>query len=126
MVFYESSHRILKCLDDALAVYDPSHTIAIARELTKTFETVVRGPLEEIYRCVNEDSNMQRGEFVVLIEGIDKKRRKDSDLSEQDVQTLEVLLSECSVKTAVKLAVQLTGQSKKDLYKKALELQSGD
>jgi len=31
-----------------------------------------------------------------------------------------------SLKTAVKLAVQLTGQSKKDLYKKALELQSGD
>ncbi|MBQ0725470.1 MAG: 16S rRNA (cytidine(1402)-2'-O)-methyltransferase [Cycloclasticus sp.] len=122
LVFYESSHRILKCLDDALAVYDPSHTIAIARELTKTFETVVRGPLEEIHRLVNEDSNMQRGEFVVLIEGVDKKRRKDSDLSEQDMQILEVLLSECSVKTAVKLAMQLTGQGKKILYQAALQL----
>ena len=122
LVFYESSHRILKCMDDVLAVYDSEHKISIARELTKTFETVVTGTVQDVHQQVLDDSNMQRGEFVVLIAGFDRKQHKADGLSEEDLQLLRVLLSECSVKTAVKLAVKLTGQVKKELYKAALEL----
>jgi len=126
LVFYESSHRIVKCLDDVLAIYAATHKISIARELTKTYETIVTGTVAEIHQLVNSDSNMQRGEFVVLIEGFDKKQHKDDGLSDDDVKTLKTLMTECSLKTAVKLAVQLTGQSKKDVYKKALALQGSD
>jgi 16S rRNA (cytidine1402-2'-O)-methyltransferase len=122
LIFYESSHRILKCMDDVLAVYEPSHKISIARELTKTYETIVTGTVADIHELVNSDSNMQRGEFVVLIEGFDKKQHKQDGLSDEDIETLKTLMTECSLKTAVKLAVQLTGQSKKELYKAALEL----
>jgi len=126
LVFYESSHRILKCMLDVVSVYEPSRKISIARELTKTYETIVTGSVDDIYQCVESDSNMQRGEFVVLIEGFDKKQKKADGLSDDDIDTLKTLMSECSVKTAVKLAVQLTGQSKKALYKTALELNKPD
>lgn len=122
LIFYESSHRIMKCMDDVMAVYEPTHKMSIARELTKTFETIASGTVEELHQLVSSDSNMQRGEFVVLIEGFNKKQHKNDGLSDEDLKTLAVLMSECSVKTAVKLAVQLTGQSKKTLYQAALDL----
>jgi len=126
LVFYESSHRIAKCMEDVLAVYESARNMSIARELTKTYETIVTGTVEEVYEQFNADKNMQRGEFVVLIEGANKKQQKAEGLLEEDIDVLKTLLTECSVKTAVKLAVQLTGQSKKELYKKALELNSDD
>lgn len=126
LVFYESSHRIIKCMDDIFATYDPTHKISIARELTKTYETIATGSVADIYQLLQADSNMQRGEFVVLIEGVNKKQHKKDELSDEDVKTLETLLLECSLKTAVKLAVQLTGQPKKALYKRALEIQADD
>ncbi len=122
LIFYESSYRIMKCMDDVMAVYEPTHKMSIARELTKTFETIASGTVEELHQLVASDSNMQRGEFVVLIEGFNKKQHKNDGLSDEDLKTLAVLMSECSVKTAVKLAVQLTGQSKKMLYQAALDL----
>lgn len=126
LIFYESSHRIAKCMADVLAVYPPTHRMSIARELTKTYETIVTGTVEEVNERLVSDSNMQRGEFVVLIEGFDKKQHKGEGLSEEDIAVLKTLISECSVKTAVKLAVQLTGQSKKLLYTAALELNKQD
>ncbi|HIF18124.1 MAG TPA: 16S rRNA (cytidine(1402)-2'-O)-methyltransferase [Cycloclasticus sp.] len=126
LIFYESSHRIAKCMDDVLAVYQPTHRMSIARELTKTYETIVTGTVEAVHTLVMSDSNMQRGEFVVLIEGFDKKQHKDDGLSTEDLEVLKTLMGECSVKTAVKLAVQLTGQSKKLLYTTALALNNAD
>jgi 16S rRNA (cytidine1402-2'-O)-methyltransferase len=126
LIFYESSHRIAKCMSDVAAVYEPTHKMSIARELTKTYETIVTGSVEDVHRVVISDTNMQRGEFVVLIEGFDKKQHKDDGLLDEHITVLKTLLAECSVKTAVKLAVQLTGQSKKELYKAALALNSGD
>jgi 16S rRNA (cytidine1402-2'-O)-methyltransferase len=126
LIFYESSHRIAKCVGDMLAVYQPTHRMSIARELTKTYETIVTGTVEEVHERVMSDANMQRGEFVVLIEGFDKKQHKADGLSAENIDVLKTLMSECSVKTAVKLAVQLTGQPKKLLYASALELNDAD
>lgn len=122
LIFYESSHRIVKCFDDVAAVYEATHKISIARELTKTFETIVSGTIQEVHQRLVDDSNMQRGEFVVLIAGFDKKQHKADGLSDEDRALLATLLTECSVKTAVKLAVKITGQAKKELYKAALAL----
>ncbi|ORU89911.1 MAG: rRNA (cytidine-2'-O-)-methyltransferase [Cycloclasticus sp. symbiont of Poecilosclerida sp. M] len=122
LVFYESSHRILSCLEDIADVYEPSRKMAIARELTKTYETVVSKTVEEVLQVVQSDKNMQRGEFVVLIEGLDRKKSQEEALSDETLELITVLLTECSVKTAVKLALQISGASKKDIYKAALEL----
>ncbi|PHS71828.1 MAG: 16S rRNA (cytidine(1402)-2'-O)-methyltransferase [Cycloclasticus sp.] len=125
LVLYESSHRILKCMEDIKAVYEPARLMSIARELTKTYETISTGSVDELYERVATDSNMQRGEFVVLIEGIDKKQQYEG-LPKEALDTLKILLSECSLKTAVKLALELTGQPKKELYKAALKINDSD
>ena len=61
--FYESGHRILKCLKELKEYADPKCKIMIGRELTKQFETVYRGTIDEIM----ENMKDERGEFVVII-----------------------------------------------------------
>jgi len=122
LVFYESSHRIVATLDDIQAVFEPTRKMTIARELTKSFETIVSGSVEDVIAQAQADNNMQRGEFVVLVEGVQKKANKSAELSDSSISTLTVLLQECSLKTAVKLAVELTGEPKKALYSLALTL----
>ncbi len=65
LVFYESTHRILKALDDIASVLGPDRVICVARELTKVHETIFTGPVAAVAAAVKERS--QKGEFVVLI-----------------------------------------------------------
>lgn len=65
-VFYESSHRIMKLLEE-LMEYVPTRTIAIARELTKTHEEFLKGTPEQLRDILKIDSQKQKGEFVVIV-----------------------------------------------------------
>ena len=67
MVFYESTHRILKTLK-SLSEYTPTFKIVIGREITKQFEQFVEGSPEEILNYFSSNSDKQRGEFVVIVE----------------------------------------------------------
>jgi 16S rRNA (cytidine1402-2'-O)-methyltransferase len=120
-VFYESSHRILASLQDMAEVLPPDRQVVIARELTKMHETIVKTSLAEILKLVAEDANMRRGEFVVIVDGATIDEKQHIITSEQE-KILSVLLSECSIKTAVAMAVEITGVRKKLLYQAALEL----
>ncbi|MDD2757848.1 MAG: 16S rRNA (cytidine(1402)-2'-O)-methyltransferase [Patescibacteria group bacterium] len=62
-VFYESGHRIKKCLDELKNVLDAKRQIIVCRELTKMFETIYRGTIAEVF----EEMKDERGEFVVII-----------------------------------------------------------
>lgn len=66
VVFYESTHRILKTMEQ-LASAAPDRQIMVARELTKMFESVYRGTAEEILKILNDDKNNLKGEFVIVI-----------------------------------------------------------
>jgi 16S rRNA (cytidine1402-2'-O)-methyltransferase len=66
MVFYESTHRILKTLA-SLAEYAPKFKIVIGREITKQFEEFVEGTPEEVLEYFTKNSDKQRGEFVVIV-----------------------------------------------------------
>lgn len=66
VVFYESSHRILKTLKE-LALLAPERETIVCRELTKMFETVYRGKLEDILKKLAENKNNLKGEFVVVL-----------------------------------------------------------
>lgn len=66
VVFYESSHRILKSLKE-LAPLAPERETIVCRELTKMFETIYRGKLEDILAKLNENQNNLKGEFVVVL-----------------------------------------------------------
>ncbi len=118
-VFYESCHRILACLQDMVEVLPLDREIVIARELTKLHETIVKVSLSEALALVSTNENMRKGEFVVIVQGA---VADDSQhlLNEEQEKLLRILMRECSIKTAVALAVEITGQRKKTLYQAAL------
>ncbi len=67
MIFYESTHRIMKTLA-SLIEHSPSSKIVIGRELTKQFEQFVEGSPEEVLNYFTLNNDKQRGEFVVIVE----------------------------------------------------------
>jgi 16S rRNA (cytidine1402-2'-O)-methyltransferase len=67
VVFYESTHRILKTLA-SLIKYTPKFKIVIGREITKQFEEFVTGTPEEVLQYFTKNDDKQRGEFVVIVE----------------------------------------------------------
>ena len=66
VVFYESTHRILKTLEQLKSVL-PERQIVVCRELTKQFESIYRGGAEEILKILESDKNNQKGEFVIIV-----------------------------------------------------------
>ncbi len=63
VVFYESGHRIKKCLGELKEYLDPNRKLVVCRELTKKFETIYRGTIEEVFQNMQDE----RGEFVIVI-----------------------------------------------------------
>ncbi|RLA21266.1 MAG: 16S rRNA (cytidine(1402)-2'-O)-methyltransferase [Gammaproteobacteria bacterium] len=120
-VFYESCHRIDACIKDLASILPAQREIAIAREITKLHETIIKSTIQDMLTLFAQDSNMQRGELVVMVSGA-RIEKKPESLTDQQLNTLKVLLTECSIKTAVQLAVQITGVRKKLLYQTALDL----
>jgi 16S rRNA (cytidine1402-2'-O)-methyltransferase len=118
-VFYEASHRILHALKDMAEVFPLDRQIVIARELTKLHETIVKTSLGRALTLVEQDGNMRRGEFVVVVDG-ETADKKEQIISAEHEKLLGVLLRECSIKTAVAMAVDITGARKKLLYQAAL------
>ena len=69
LVFYESSHRILASVADMADILGGEREATLARELTKTFETVLSGSLASLLEQLQADSQQQKGEFVVMVHG---------------------------------------------------------
>lgn len=120
-VFYESSHRILACLEDMATVLPLERCLVVAREITKLHETIIKDSLDNILACVKNDLTMQKGEFVVIVEGV-KVDKKTQLITAEHHKLLQILLKECSIKTAASIAAQITGLQKKLLYQSLLAL----
>jgi len=71
LVFFESSHRIAECLADLAQVLGAERKAALCREMTKQFETVLRGSLAGLIEQVGDDPNQRKGEFVLVVAGSD-------------------------------------------------------
>ncbi|MDL1865979.1 16S rRNA (cytidine(1402)-2'-O)-methyltransferase [Betaproteobacteria bacterium PRO4] len=117
-IFYEAPHRILECVADMQAVFGATREITFARELTKLFETIHTCPLGEALDWLQGDENRQRGEFVLLLAPVEEPQQEE--ISPQAVQILAILQKELPLKQAVQLAAEITGESKKRLYARAL------
>jgi 16S rRNA (cytidine1402-2'-O)-methyltransferase len=122
MVFYESSHRIVESLSDMADVFGADRPAALAREITKRFETIRDGTLTDLHTYLVEDENERLGEFVVLIAGA-REGAGDDAITESD-RVLGLLLEEVPLKEAVKLAARLTGGHKNELYDRALSIKA--
>mgnify|MGYP003599223525 FL=1 len=122
LIFYEAPHRILECLQDMELVFGPDRPALLARELTKTFETLKGLPLAELREFVESDSNQQRGECVVLVAGWTAPESEEA-ISSEAMRILDLLLKEMPLKRAAALAAEITGERKNVLYQVALEKQ---
>jgi len=124
LIFYEAPHRILECVQDMRAIFGEQRRVVLARELTKTFETIKQMTLAELCDFVEADTNQQRGEIVLVVEGAPA----DSALAaQQEVDNLLLkLLKYLPVKASAQLAAELTGHKKNALYDRALVLQQGE
>ncbi|QEY61431.1 16S rRNA (cytidine(1402)-2'-O)-methyltransferase [Metapseudomonas lalkuanensis] len=122
LIFYEAPHRILESLEDMRSVFGGDRPAVLARELTKTFETLRGAPLDELCGWVAADSNQQRGECVVLVGGWQAPEGEGA-LSAEALRVLDLLLVEMPVKRAAALAAEITGVRKNLLYQAALERQ---
>jgi 16S rRNA (cytidine1402-2'-O)-methyltransferase len=122
LIFYEAPHRILECLEDMQLVFGAERPALLARELTKTFETLKGLPLAELVAWVGADSNQQRGECVVLVAGWQAPEGDDA-LSVEALRVLDLLLQDLPIKRAAALAAEITGVRKNLLYQAALDRQ---
>ncbi|OEF24987.1 16S rRNA (cytidine(1402)-2'-O)-methyltransferase [Vibrio rumoiensis] len=119
-IFYESPHRITDSLADMLEVLGPDREVVLARELTKTFETIHGAPLGELVEWIEEDSNRKRGEMVLLIHGYREDKQADA-LPDDALRTLKILVQELPLKKAAALVAEIHNLKKNALYKWGLE-----
>jgi 16S rRNA (cytidine1402-2'-O)-methyltransferase len=122
LVFYEAPHRIIESIVDMANVLGAERRITIAREITKTFETIYSCALQDAEAWIKADTNQQRGEFVLLVEAAAVKDAEE--ISEETVRVLKLLLADLPLKQAVKLATDITNEKKNVLYEFALSLKA--
>lgn len=119
LVLFESSHRIERLLQEIEQVFGDRPCV-VAKELTKLHERFLAGSAAAIGRQLAADARLAKGEFVVLI---DNGALAAADrLQDEDFELLSVLLDELNLKTAVKIAMRLTGKNRNQIYQQALKM----
>ena len=113
IILYEAPHRILDLLDDVEEVLGALREVCIARELTKTFETIRRDTVATIRNWVKGDTNQQRGEFVVMIA---PDTQKGVGVSDEASNLLHVLADELPPRRAAQIVADHYGLKSRDLY----------
>lgn len=125
VVCYEAPHRIIATLKDSITELGSERILLLARELTKTFETIKTLPAGEMLQWMNANTQQQRGEIVLIIDAAPAKKYHN-ELDEATLRTLRTLAHELPTKQAVNLTAKLTGANKKTLYDYALTLKQAD
>ncbi|HAW42834.1 MAG TPA: 16S rRNA (cytidine(1402)-2'-O)-methyltransferase [Klebsiella pneumoniae] len=120
LIFYESTHRLVESLEDICAVLGESRYVVLARELTKTWESIHGAPIGELVAWVKEDENRRKGEMVLIVEGF---KAQEEALPAAALRTLVLLQAELPLKKAAALAAEIHGVKKNALYKYSLEQQ---
>lgn len=123
LIFYESTHRLLDSLADMVTVWGEDRYVVLARELTKTWETIQGMPVGELLKWVLEDENRRKGEMVLIVEGYEKP--VDDDFSPEVLRTLAILQKELPLKKAAAVTAEIYGVKKNALYKHVIE-QNGE
>jgi len=123
-IFYEAPHRLLETLQDMCDVLGESREIVLARELTKTFETIVKSSVGKLLEFVQKDCSQQLGEIVLIVAGISEENAEKKLNNAQVENLLKTLLKELPLKSAVKIASDILGISKNKLYEFALKIKS--
>ena len=117
MVFYDAPRRAIDTVEDIVKTLGGQRYVVIARELTKTFETIYSDTAENLLAWLQEDPNQLKGEMVLIIEG---HKADPNDIPAHVIATLKLLLSEMKPKKACAIAAEIYGVKKNALYEYAL------
>lgn len=120
LIFYEAPHRIVEALRAMEDTFGSDREAVIARELTKTYETVRHGRLGQLVHWLQDEPEQQKGEFVVLIHGAagGPASTPDADVS----RIMRILLDVLPPRQAAATGARITGRRSNDLYQLALQL----
>ena len=121
LVFFESPQRLAASLADIAAVLGEARPAAVARELTKAFETIRTGTLAELAAAYGGEAT-PRGEIVVVV-GPPGEAATSAD--DADALLAELLATK-PVSEAAAEAAAMTGLPRRDLYRRALALKAGE
>lgn len=119
-IFYEAPHRLLDTLTDMANVYGNERHIVMARELTKTFETIKGDSAAALLQWAKNDPDQQKGEIVLLVKGMETEN--DNALPAEAQRILKLLITELPLSQASALAAKITGSKKKPLYQFGLDV----
>ena len=119
VVLLEAPHRVSSLARALEGLGD--RPVTIGRELTKQFEEIATVPCSQFTTWLAADAQRSRGEFALVLHGV-----AQSTASDDGERVLRLLLAELPVKTAVKLAAEITGAPRNALYEQALKLKSAD
>jgi 16S rRNA (cytidine1402-2'-O)-methyltransferase len=117
VVLLEAPHRI-DALAQALAVLG-ARPVTVARELTKQFEEIATVTCGALGGWLAAQPQRSRGEFALVLHSAPQAPQEEAGLS-----VLQLLLAELPLKTAVRLAAEITGSPRNELYKAALEFKT--
>lgn len=115
MVLLEAPHRI-EALALELGALGP-RALTVGRELTKQFEDIVTLPAAAFSSWLTQDTRRCKGEFVLVLHPNVPQRQPTTES-----KVLKLLLAQLPLKTAVKLAADITGEARNALYEQALKL----
>jgi len=123
LVFYEAPHKLIHTLKDLRTAFG-NRRIALARELTKKFEEIVRCTLDEAIE--KYDKEAPKGEFVLILEGMDEEILKEDKMSNWNKISLEEHVKQYTNsgldrKETLKRVANDRGMSKRDVYNSLLE-----
>ncbi|HET6914202.1 MAG TPA: 16S rRNA (cytidine(1402)-2'-O)-methyltransferase [Rhodanobacteraceae bacterium] len=113
LVFYESAHRIRECCEDVRGAFGAQREARLLRELTKLYETALGETLDAVCARLDEDSNQQRGEFVLVVAGAGETA---DDKVVEGLRVYALLREELAPAQAAKLAAAISGAPRKTLY----------
>lgn len=123
LVFYEAPHRIADCLQAMVEAMGAEREAVLAREISKSFETIRRASLGELHRWVLSDANQQRGEQVLMVAPAPAEQGGTGSALTVTAETLLTRLAEVlPPRKAAAIVAETYGLKARDLYARLLDL----
>jgi len=121
MVIFESPRRTLQTLQDIQEIVGDDRKAAVVREISKTYEEVIRGSLKELVAWANSKEVL--GEITLVIAGVENTGKKEVD-DEAIGEVKQLIAAGSSFKDAVQEVSTQRGLSRRELYEASLRLDS--
>ncbi len=112
LVLFESSHRVLACLEDLASVMGDDRPLALCRELSKRFETVLHGTTDSVRATVAVDPDQRRGEFVLIVGGAPESGPN----LQAAIDLARELATDLPASKAARIAARMTGAPRREVF----------